>query len=333
MAKTPQTPSIFIEGNACEFPMWSYSKQKSAVKELKINYPDGSFMEITAANGLPGPQFAGYLDVLLAHGQEDLFGQNYIEMSVYDILKTLGKDPTHSGNYRKFRADMKKCFNMSIVTDRFVNPKTGTRDFTEYFRIMDRMKIAHHRNKKSRFYFNEVFLESIRAGYLKHLDYDFCLELDQENQSLARFVYQHVSKRLGKNMYYIRNLDGFLTDIGLENVTKKTLKYKNEYLKKTFYPALDRIAETSVFRYELADNKRNIVFYSPNAKKTIDEYRDKYRKDMIKKKADRAMHEKFAACDPSLYVKHVNILKKNSDRKDSMYFDDIYQSCLMRIQN
>jgi len=321
-----------MEGNACEFPLWSYSKQKSGTKEMRIDYSDGTYVEITTPEGLPGPQFPGYLDVLLANGQEDLFGQNFIEMSIYEILKTLGKDPTHSGNYKVFRRDMAKCSKMTIVTDRIVDPETGGRDFTEYFRIIDRMKIAHRRNQKSRFYFNELFIESVRAGYLKHLDYNFCLELDREGEALARFVYQHVIKRLGHGMYYVRNLDGFLTDIGLGAVTTKVLKYKNEYLKKTFYPALDRIVSAGVFRYELADNDRNIVFYSPKAQKTLDEYRNGYRQAMAKKKAVRADHENMAACDPELYIAQVNLLKRGGGGKDSTYFEDIYQACLERTR-
>ncbi|MCP3965826.1 MAG: hypothetical protein GY718_05650 [Lentisphaerae bacterium] len=92
--KPEENSTIIMEGNACEFPLWSYSKQKASTKELQIDYPDGTYVTISAPKGLPGPQFPGYLDVLLANGYNHLFGQNFIEISIYEILKTLGKDPT-----------------------------------------------------------------------------------------------------------------------------------------------------------------------------------------------------------------------------------------------
>ncbi len=236
----------------------------------------------------------------------------------------------NSGNYQAFRTDMNKCFAMSVVTDRIIDPETGSRDFTEYFRIINRMKIAHCRDKKSKFYFNELFIESVRAGYLKHLDYKFCIQLDREGQALARFIYQHVIKRLGKKMYYVRNLDGFLTDIGLGSVTKKALKHKNWFLKKTFYPALDQITNAGIFRYELTDYAYNIVFYSPKAQKTIDEYRNGYRQMITKKKAVRNLHEDMAASDPALYIAQVKLIQRGGKSKGT-YFEDIYRSCLKKI--
>src|SRR2546422_507879 len=78
---------------------------------------------------------------------------------------------------------------LMIKTDRFIDPVTRQRTHVTYFRVLNSMKLAKQRKETSRFYFNEVFLESLRSGYLKRLDFDFCLYLDRETQPLARFLY------------------------------------------------------------------------------------------------------------------------------------------------
>jgi hypothetical protein len=37
-------PTMPVEGHVCEFPLWSFSKQRSAEKQLHIAYDDGSFL-------------------------------------------------------------------------------------------------------------------------------------------------------------------------------------------------------------------------------------------------------------------------------------------------
>ena len=61
--------------------------------------------------------------------------QEYIEMSVYRILQTLGMDPTDGRNYEYFRRDMDKAFHLSIETDRFRHPKTGLRSHIKYLTL------------------------------------------------------------------------------------------------------------------------------------------------------------------------------------------------------
>lgn len=328
---TMQDTDILMDGNACEFPVWSFSKKKCSEKGLKINFEDNSYVEIDAPKGFPGIEFPGYLDVLLANGQKNLFGQNYIEMSVYQILQTLGKDPDSGANNRNFRKEMEKSFAMAVKTDRLIDSETGERTHTTYFRIFDSMQIAKRRNQKSRFYLNNLFCESIKAGYLKHLDYTICLNLDREGQALARFLYQHIVKRLGGNMYYVRNLEAFLNDVGVGYVLDLDTRYKNRYLKKIFYPAIDRVVEEGIFRYELVDAEKNIVFYSPRAKKTLNEYRNQFRLNMKKKNAARAQHEEFARTDPQLYINMVDNIKSGKSKKGS-FFEDIYQRCLVTIK-
>src|SRR5713101_2913055 len=86
-------PTVPVEGHVCDFPLWSYSKKRSLLTSLRIDYDDGSFLELDAPKGMPSPSFPGYLDVILFYGQRDLFLQEYVEISVYSILKTLRLDP------------------------------------------------------------------------------------------------------------------------------------------------------------------------------------------------------------------------------------------------
>jgi hypothetical protein len=109
-AKTEPVPTVPQEGHVCEFPFWSFSKQRSSEKKLHITYEDGSFLTIRAPEGMPSPGFPGYLDVILFYGQRDLFLQDHTSLSVYSILKTLEMDPHHSGNYAHFRRDMQRAF-------------------------------------------------------------------------------------------------------------------------------------------------------------------------------------------------------------------------------
>ena|SRR5215831_456757 len=76
-------PTVPIEGHVCEFPVWSFSKQRSTEKQLHITYEDGSFLTIRAPEGMPGPRFPGSLDAILFYGQRDLFLQDHTSLSVY----------------------------------------------------------------------------------------------------------------------------------------------------------------------------------------------------------------------------------------------------------
>ena len=80
---------------SAEFPLWSFSKQRNSKTRLHIDYDDGSFMTLVAPLGMPSPRFPGYLDVILFYGQRDLFLREYVEIPVYQILKTLDIDATN----------------------------------------------------------------------------------------------------------------------------------------------------------------------------------------------------------------------------------------------
>ena len=67
----------------------------------------------------------------------------------------------------------------------------------------------------STFYFDDLFLATLRAGYLKRLGLEFCLHLDRQGEALARFLYGHFSNGLGRNRFTSVSYQGFFSDIGL----------------------------------------------------------------------------------------------------------------------
>ncbi len=177
--KPEPQPTVPQEGHICDFPIWSYSKKRSTITKLTITYEDGSFFQLEAPKGFPGVSSPGYLDILLYFGQRDLFRQNFIELSAYSVMKHLQIDPEHGSSYQNFVRDMERNFALMMKTDRFIDPVTRQRTYVTYFRVLDTMKLAKTRKGTSRFYFNQVFLESLRSGYLKRLDFDFCLSLQR----------------------------------------------------------------------------------------------------------------------------------------------------------
>lgn len=247
------------EGHVCEFPLWAFSKKRATVKEINITYEDSSFLTIKAPEGMPGPRFPGYLDVILYNGQRDLFLQDHTSLSVYSILKSLQIDPHHSGNYAHFRRDMHRTFAMYMMTDRFRHPATGLRSHVFYFRVLQSMQLAKNRHEVSTFYFDRLFIASLRSGYLKRLDWDYCLYLDRQGEALARFLYGHIVKRLGEKSVYSRNMQGFLRDCGLGYIADLEPYRRHAKLKDSVFPALDLLKTHAIRSYEL-DDAGNIFF-------------------------------------------------------------------------
>jgi len=58
---------------------------------------------------------------------------------------------------------------------------------------------------------------------------------------LVRFLYGHLTKRIGEKSLYMRKLPGFLSDIGFGHLLLGEPKRVTETLKRTIYPALNRV--------------------------------------------------------------------------------------------
>ena len=127
-----------------------------------------------------------------------------------------------------------------------------------YFRVLRNMDLAKRRQGISRFYFDDRFIASLRAGYLKRLDWEYCLELGRQSEALVRFLYGHLTKRLGEKSLYMRKIPGFLSDIGLGYLLHGEPKRIKETLKRTVFPALDRVRGIA---YQV-DDSDNLVFVS-----------------------------------------------------------------------
>lgn len=254
-------PTVPQEGHTAEWPLWAFSKKMSTVTRLRIDYEDGTYFQLKAPEGMPGVLSPGYLDVLWYYGQKDLFESNCVEMSAYRLLSHLHQGPVQGKQYQGFVRDMKRHFALYIETDRLIDPVTHVRSHTSYFRVLEGMELAKNGKRDSRFYFNGIFLRSLRSGYLRRLDLDFCLRLDRAGEPLARFLYAHVTKRLGDKSVYVRRLAGFLTDIGLGYLAWLPAKRQTEQLKRTVFPALDMIKGQACDRYEM-DDRGNIFFFS-----------------------------------------------------------------------
>ena len=256
-------PTVPVEGHVCDFPLWSYSKKRSRETELRVDYEDGSFLMLDASKGMPSPRFPGYLDAILFYGQRDLFLQDHTTLSVYSIFQTLGMNAGDGRNYAHFHRDMNRVFRMVLVTDRFRNPATGQRSHVDHFRVMRRMKLAKSRREVSLFWFDDLFIASLRSGYLKRLDWDFCLWLDQQTEALARFFYGHLVKRIGEKGAYTRNFLGFLRDCGLGYIASMAPKRRTEQLHETVFPALELVKGKAIRGYE-RDDRGNIIFFPPD---------------------------------------------------------------------
>jgi hypothetical protein len=260
-AKQESQPTVPVEGHVCDFPIWSYSKRRCSVTSLHIDYEDETYFTLKAPEGIPGPNFPGYLDSILYYGQHDLFDKNFVEISVYSIFKALNIDPNDGRSYQHFRIDMEKSFAITLKTNRFIDPKTGQRSSVDYFRILQRMRLSQYRQGISTFYFDDLFLASFRSGYLKRLDFEYCLHLDRDNKPLSRFLYGHILKRLGEKSIYTRKLSGFLHDVGLGYIAVLPTKARNQKTKQVLFSALNGLRGKAFTQWE-TDDRDNVFFVS-----------------------------------------------------------------------
>ena len=253
----PTDPAV---GQVAEWPLWAFSKKQRTVTRWRIAYEDGTYFQLTAPAGLPSVRAPGYLDVLWSYGQQDLWRGPCVAMSVDRLLSHVHQGPVHGKQYRGFVREMQRLFALALETDRLLDPVTHTRSHTASFRVLDGLEVARHAQEESRFYFNDLLLRSLRSGYFRRVDFDFCLALDRREEPLARFLYAYVTQRLGEQRPYRRSLAGFVTDIGLGSLTRLPLKRQTERFTRTVCPALALLKGHAYAHYEL-DEGGNIVYY------------------------------------------------------------------------
>ena len=253
-------PTVPAEGQLAEWPLWAFRKKQQTVTRWRIAYEDGTYVQLTAPAGLPSVRAPGYLDVLWAYGQQDLWRGPCVAMAVDRVLSQVHQGPVHGKQARGFVRDMQRLFALSLETDRLLDPVTQARRHTASFRVLDGLEWARHGQEESRFYFNAIVLRSLRSGYFRRVDFDFCLFLDRHEEPLARFLYAYLTQRLEEARPYHRSLAGFVTDIGLGSLARLPLKRQTARVTRTVVPALALLKGHAYAHYEL-DERGTMVFY------------------------------------------------------------------------
>jgi hypothetical protein len=248
------------EGHVCEWPLWAFSKKQQTVTRWRIAYEDGTYVQLTAPAGLPSVRTPGYLDVLWLYGQQDLWRGACVAMSVDRVLSHVQQGPVHSKQYRGVVRDMQRLFALALETDRLLDPMTQARRHTASFRVLDGLELARHAQEESRFYFNDHVLRSLRSGYFRRVDFDFCLALDRQEAPLARFLYTYLVQKLGEQQPYCRSLAGFVTDIGFGAWARLPRKRQTARVTRTVLPALALLKGHAYAHYAL-EEEGTLVFY------------------------------------------------------------------------
>ena len=149
------------------------------------------------SEGMPSPRFL-VLGLHSFHGQKDFFVKEYTSMSVYQIFRTLQDRP---GGWVETTGVLSAGYEAGICDvygDRpLPNPKTGQRSHVRYFRVLQTMDLAKSRRDVSTFYFDSLFLSSLRSGISNVWTLTSACILTGR-RSLARFLYGHVIKRIGE---------------------------------------------------------------------------------------------------------------------------------------
>ena len=249
-------------GQVAEWPLWAFSKKQQTVTRWRIAYEDGTYVQLTAPAGLPSVRTPAYLDVLWLYGQQDLWRGACVAMSVDRVLSHVHQGPVHGKQYRGVVRDMQRLFALALETDRLLDPVTQARRHTASFRVLDGLEWARHAQEESRFYFNAIVLRSLRSGYFRQVDFDFCLALDRKEEPLARFLYTYLVQKLGEQQPYCRSLAGFVTDIGFGALARLPLKRQTARFTRTVGPALALLKGHAYAHYAL-DEKGTLVFDPP----------------------------------------------------------------------
>jgi hypothetical protein len=155
---------------------------------------------------------------------------------------------------------MQRLFALALETDRLLDPVTHARSHRASFRVLDGLEIARQAQEESRFYFNAIVLRSLRSGYFRQVDFDFCLSLDRNEEPLARFLYAYLTQRLGAQRPYRRSLAEFVTDIGFGAWARLPRKRQTERFTRTVVPALALLKGHAYAHYAL-DEEGTLVFY------------------------------------------------------------------------
>jgi hypothetical protein len=284
------------ELNFAEFPLASLST--SLPKNQKtLEFTDEIFdrsrnervtrkLTITASDkyGLPTAMDDEVILGLIQLTAKSDFTNRRVLFTRYQLLKILDwTDDTR--NYDRLEQSLNRWLGVTLYYDKSWWSKEEQCWVNEGFHILDHVTILdkeRQRRKakqseadagKSSFVWNEVVFNSFKAGYLKHIDYDFYKALES---AVSKRMYRFLDKRF----YHRETLEFDLRAFACEHIGLSK-NYHTGELKRVLTPAIAEL-EAQHFLKPLAPEERfsrkargswSVVFVrqSPSAKKETPE--------------------------------------------------------------
>jgi hypothetical protein len=195
----------FLDGEKTvvfEDTVWDEEKRKRLPRKLTISGSDRF--------GLPTAKDD---DVLLACIQLSSLGdfhEREVHFSRYELLKLL-RWPDETRYYRRLAMSLRRWKGLTIYSDRAFYDKARKSWVNKDFGIFDNLYIYERDEEDGRaaradswFAWNEVVYGSFQAGYLKKLDWDLYLRL---NDPVAKRLYRFLDKRFYHSDRLVIDLD------------------------------------------------------------------------------------------------------------------------------
>jgi len=214
--------------------------------------------KLTISAGAAGLTTAVDDEVILAFiqitRQQNDFKERRVEFRQPELLKMLGWNDS-GASYRRIEDSLDRWMGVTLKYENaWRDNRTKTWTSKEAFHIIDHYELNDGRGTgqlnllPSFILWNEVIFESFQAGYLKPLDYDFCMSL---SNSTAKRMYRFLDKRFHHRPDWTFDLKEFAYGhIGLSKCYEGPA-----HLKRNLYPAIAEL-ETVGFLEPLADSQR-----------------------------------------------------------------------------
>lgn len=251
------------EMNLAEYPITLLSHRHLAnVKTIEITDTitgaEGKTIErewtVTGSEkyGLPLANDNDVLLAILTLGKEQNFESPKIYFSRYRLLELMGLDTKAGSNYVRVEEAMDRMKGVSVKAKNawWDNARKGY--YTVNFGIIDSYAIFDSHRKKSNvqdsFHFsyvilNDLFFESIRAGYVKNFDLNVYRKLEN---TITKRLYRYLDKKKydGKKQFSINLFTLAYNHIGFE---KSVYRYISS-IKRKFDPAHEELIKAGFLK-------------------------------------------------------------------------------------
>ena len=251
------------ELNFAEFPLASLST--SLPKDQKtLEFTDEIFdraknqkvtrkLTITASDkyGLPAAMDDEVILGLIQLTAKADFSSRKVFFTRYQLLKLLDWSD-HARNYDRVEDSLNRWLGVTLYYDKSWWSKEEQSWVNEGFHILDHVTIfdkERQRRKakprapesgKSSFVWNEVVFNSFKAGYLKHIDYNFYKALESP---ISKRMYRFLDKRF----YHRETLQFDLRTFACEHIGLSK-NYHNGELKRVLTPAITELEQQAFLR-------------------------------------------------------------------------------------